>query len=157
MIIPFPKSSCPITGTDVKLPCPDFVKKSSTPSQLSLDEILCLVLPLQWLLTPKVGSLSERILSRVAVAEQRETDRSYQADIRIAWLIVLYCWRGDAVECDPLTLATYNTLGCHPSEVWLRICERRQALLGQFCWPGALSRKKPCGSVRDPRAGKKAA
>jgi hypothetical protein len=87
--------------------------------------------PLGWILDPEKGlRLSERVLARLIQAEAHEAEASYRDDIRIAWLTVLHCQRGDAVECTPNVLATYEVLGCHPEQVYAKTILRRVAMFG---------------------------
>lgn len=74
--------------------------------------------------------LSRRILLRLEQAKAKELDLHLQDDIHIAWLIVLYLLRGDAVECTPHVLASYRVLGMHPDKVWPWIVGWRKAKLG---------------------------
>jgi hypothetical protein len=93
------------------------------------DPVEAKSLPLGWILDPEKGhGLSERVLARLLQAEAHEPEYLYRDDIRIAWLTVLHCQRGDAVECTPHVLATYEVLGCHPEQVYARIILRRVAM-----------------------------
>lgn len=97
------------------------------------------------------ASLARRILLRLDQAEAREPNLHLQSDYRIAWLTVLYAWRGDAVECSPHVLATQKVLGLHPDHVWPAIEARRRALLGpeyEKVFGDASSPKKPVQSVK---------
>jgi hypothetical protein len=91
-------------------------------------------LPLGWILDPEKGlsyrTRSERVLARLIQAEAHEAEASYRDDIRIAWLTVLHCQRGDAVQCTPHVLATYEVLGCHPEQVYAKTILRRVAMFG---------------------------
>ena len=75
-----------------------------------------------------------------------EVRADFRDDIRIAWLIVLHCARGDAVLCTPFELASYEVLGKHPDKVWPAIERNREALLGP-----AASPKKSVQSVHQER------
>lgn len=89
-------------------------------------------LPLEWLLAPKdPASLTDRILARLIQQEAHEVNPHVRDDLRIAWLLVLHCMRGDAVECTPHVLATQEVLGLHPDKVYPSILARRKALLGR--------------------------
>lgn len=99
--------------------------------------------------------LSERVLASLETSEKTEINPWFRDDIRVAWVTVLYAWRGDCVECSPHVAATYRVLGCHPDQVWPRIVARRRATLGAEyeLWFGAeaSSPKKPSTSERNPR------
>lgn len=91
-----------------------------------------------------ISSFADRVIARLEELEKFEQDPWYADDIRIARLTVIHAWRGDAVECSPHVLATYELLGVHPNQVWPKIEARRAAL-------GPLEvkpvRKKPVQSV----------
>src|SRR5579872_4845910 len=79
--------------------------------------------------------LAGRVAARLSQAEVSESNPHYRDDLKIAKLTVLYASTGEAVLCSPDVLASYMTLGCHPSQVWPRIQARRQALLGHSDTP----------------------
>ena len=117
--------------------------------------------PLEWLLSPKGSSVSERVLARLIQAEAHEQDPWMRDDIRIAWIATLYASQGNP---QPHIDATYRVLGLHPDKVWPAICARRAAILGNDFgligadapptsqsasnFVGELSPKKPCAKVR---------
>lgn len=75
-----------------------------------------------------LNPLSRRILARLWIAEVREFNPHFQADVRIAWITVLMAARG---VLEPHVSATYAVLGKHPSRVWPSIVARRKAMLGR--------------------------
>lgn len=101
-------------------------------------------LPLSWILDPtkkrldrtvelqadKPESIYARILSRMVQQQAHEENPHLKDDRQIAWLTVHYCETGEAVLCAPFVLATYGVLGIHPDQVWPKIIQRRNALLG---------------------------
>jgi hypothetical protein len=94
-------------------------------------------------------SWTEKVLVRLAAAEQAEIDVWLRDDIRIAWLTCLYAARGYA---EPHVAATYQVLGIHPSKVFGAIIARRKALLGTVRDDASLPPKKSPQSVgRDQR------
>jgi hypothetical protein len=101
----------------------------------------------------RIPPLSRRILSRLAAAEVQEPDPWLRDDLQIARLTVLYAALGEAVECAPQVLASYELLGLHPEKVWPAIQARRKALLGplygEVCGEGSgAPPKKPAQSVK---------
>jgi hypothetical protein len=96
----------------------------------------------------RIHSLVHRILSRLASAEAYEINPWLRDDIRIARLTVLHAARGDAVECSPHVLSSYEVLGLHPDRVWPAIQARREAV----GWPPfeevCDAPKKPSQSVK---------
>lgn len=98
------------------------------------------------------GSLVARILQRLQQAEFAEIDPHLRDDLRIAWITVLYAWRGSAC---PDIAATYAVLGLHPDKVWPAIIARRQAQLGdcyEAFYPNEnLPPKKPAARVERAR------
>ncbi len=102
---------------------------SAIPAIVTADQVNRL--PLDWILNPRKGlSLSERVLARLIQSEAHEAQASFRDDIRIAWLTVMHCAKGDAVECSAHVLATYQVLGCHPDVVYDRMMIRRAAAFG---------------------------
>jgi len=75
-------------------------------------------------------TLTDRIIARIQQAECAEPNPHLQCDYHIAWLTALYAWRGDAIECSPHVLASYEVLGLHPDKVWPAIMAGRKAQLG---------------------------
>ena len=94
----------------------------------------------------RIPPLSLRILSRLETAEAQEPDLWLRDDLRIARLTVIHAARGDAVECSPEVLASYEVLGLHPEKVWPAILAQRNAL-GPLEATGAPP-KKPAQSVK---------
>ena len=97
---------------------------------------------------PLAQSLSTRVLSRLISAEAQEPDPWLRDDLQIAKLTVVHAARGDAVECSPYVLATYEVLGLHPEKVWPAIQARSKAL-GPLCENvSAAPPKKPAQSIK---------
>jgi hypothetical protein len=129
------------TGDTVPDSDPDYTVPVPSPDP---DEVK--YLPLEWILdrdtrlelpelerirrSESTEFLSERVLARLQQIEAHEAEASYRDDIRIAWLTVLHCQRGDAVQCTPHVLATYEVLGCHPEQVYAKTILRRVAMFG---------------------------
>jgi len=92
--------------------------------------------------------LTARVLLRLEQVERREPDAWMRDDIRIAWITVLECSRGNP---QAFVDATYRVLGLHPSKVWPAIEARRAVLLGAAypeLFPGSSSPKKTARGVR---------
>jgi len=77
----------------------------------------------------KRSPTSEGVLAYLEAAELQERNPHFCADYRIASRIVLHSKKGDAVECSPHVLATYEVLGWHLDQVWTRIVNNRKAIL----------------------------
>lgn len=86
------------------------------------------------------------MLARLEEQYRAESDAWLRDDLEIARLTVRHAARGDAVECSPHVLASYEVLGVHPDKVWPKILARRKAL-GIEDFLGAAPRKKPPQSV----------
>jgi hypothetical protein len=120
---------------------------------------------LEWLLNPdKADAVFDRILAQLVLSEAREPDVHLRDDYRIAWLTVRFCQTG---ECNfkqhdgsiksysPYVYATFKVLGCHPDQVFSRMQQRRQALLGQPIRIGAVRSaqtvcREPAGAAALP-------
>lgn len=100
---------------------------------------------------------TEGVLSYLEAAEAAELNPHLCADIRIAWITVLFASRGYK---QPHVAATYAVLGLHPDKVWLAIVDRRKKMLGQWYeefWGESSPPKKPVQSVRVVAPGERAA
>lgn len=93
----------------------------------------------------------QRILSRLELAEVRESNPHFQDDYRISWITVLRAARG---ESRAHVSASYAVLGLHPEKVWSALTAQRRAKLGALYaefFGVNLPPKKPAQSVRDLR------
>ncbi|MGH9496010.1 MAG: hypothetical protein ACRD3B_13505 [Candidatus Sulfotelmatobacter sp.] len=95
-----------------------------------------------------LSRLARRILSRLADALDQEPDPWLRDDLKIAKLTVLYAASGEAVECSPDVLASYEVLGVYPEKVWPKILARRKALGFEEISGAAPVPKKPPQSVK---------
>jgi hypothetical protein len=75
------------------------------------------------------ADFSERILSRLELAEAHEPNPHFQCDLRIAWITVLYASHG---YLRPHVCASYRVLGLHPEKVWPALVARRRAMRGSL-------------------------
>lgn len=119
----------------------------------------------------------EGIVRYLETAERKESNRSFQADYRIALLTTSWCGMGIPVWCDhresPFDAAVWTVLKCAPDHVWPNIVQQRRNALGPayshfYDADGNAksdpdleailnsSPKKPVQSVRDPRGRRRA-
>ena len=91
-----------------------------------------------------------RILSRLELAEVRESNPHFRDDYRISWITVLRAARG---EPRAHVSASYAVLGLHPEKVWPALTAQRRAKLGPLYGEffGVNLPRKPAQSVRDLR------
>jgi hypothetical protein len=73
----------------------------------------------------------QAVLRYLQAARCREPDPWYADDYAIAYLTVLYIKRK---RPEPFVLACWKVAGCHPDQLWLKIMERRRALVGEHEW-----------------------
>jgi len=76
-----------------------------------------------------MGKMGNGVLEYLQAAALQERNPHRRADYQIAARIVDHCQKGDAVECSPHVLATYEVLGWHPDKVWSQIVKHRKAVL----------------------------
>jgi hypothetical protein len=106
----------------------------------------------------RLRRVTERILSHLQEAENREPNPDFQDAFRLAWITVLHAARGEA---QPFVSAHYRVYGLHPDKLRIAVEARRRAQLGplyEFFYPEspfhfvgdltALPPKKQVESVR---------
>ena len=113
--------------------------------------------------TPK--NVCDRITARLDERIRKERDVWLRDDYQIAWLTVRWSFRGVpkgiCYSDHPYVAATYQTLHCHPEQVWKLILTNRKARLEKEMsdWYDAagnlksdLPKKKPSIYIADEEA-----
>jgi hypothetical protein len=114
-------------------PCPDFVNfHNGTHSNSSADvssrrRLQAKALTLDWLLSPKTASFTDRVLARLIQFEAHEVNAHLRDDYRQAFITLALAEKGSLI---PFVEASYTMYGVHPDKVWPKMIAYRQWMLG---------------------------